>query len=106
MNWKSEPESRTVSGGGFHADMSAMTLDNPLAQRQANARSPMRSVKPLEDLKDPPMILRRDADSLITDRKSPAKAFFDNADMDVRPRWREFHRIREQIPKHLLEMYG
>src|ERR1700681_3392225 len=61
---------------GFHPNFTAMPLHDALADCEADTRTwNFLSVQPLEDSENPVVILRRDADAVVSDRKKPVLPF-------------------------------
>ena len=95
-----------MSRFGFYPDSSAVSLNNFLAQRQANARSGifLAGVQPLENHKYTLGILRLDANAVVFYDELPSMACMAGTDVDLR--WKVAaeldgvaYEILEQLPK-------
>src|ERR1700722_10497791 len=79
-----EEEGGSLFRFGFDPDSSAITLDHPLANCQANAGAGILLVamEPFENAKDFLLVLRVDADPVILNRKTPFGAVRHRANVD------------------------
>src|SRR6266496_415664 len=105
-----EVELRPGAGLGLDPDPPAVTLDDLLADGEADAGAGVlgASVQPLEDDEDPVQILRVDADPVVAHLEAPLLAMGDGGDVDRRrlagPA--ELDGVSNEVLEHLAEAAG
>src|SRR5689334_19014140 len=87
----------------FHPDLTAMPLHDPLADGEADPRTwNFLSVQPLEDSENTVVVLRCDADAVVSDREKPVRAFLLGRHMDVqRSLAAVFYCVADQVLEEL-----
>src|ERR1051325_7300685 len=107
LDGQGERGRRARSRSGCDPDFAAMALDNLLGERETDARAPklLLSVELLKNHEDAIVVLRLDANAVVSDAENPAAVLLRRRDVDARwLRGPELDGIGHQVLKDVFEL--